>query len=195
SEERMASHIAPVAIRRDFDASRLAAPPDDATLNAADEDGAFDGNRAFINLRGMDWADVAETLKMDRGLLARLEAAVDLDDEQEAITEELVAEYGVGALWSLDPGVASATIALSALGATPVASCNGGVLGGQHKEAYPLVAFYLPITAAAGVNALAEAAGIGLLIDDHGRGQIYAQSCQGLVKFAELALAGRQLTS
>lgn len=142
----------------------------------------------------MDWADVAETLEMERGVLARLEAAIDLDDEQEAITEELVAEYGVEALWSLDPGVASATIALSALGATPVASCNGGVLGGQHKEAYPLVAFYLPTTAAAGVNALAEAADIGLLIDDHGRGQIYAQSYRGLVKFAELALAGRQVT-
>lgn len=191
----MAGHITPVDIRRDFDASQLASPPDEATLDAADEDGAFDGNRAFMDLRGMDWTDVEETLEIERGVLARLEAADDLDDEEEAVTEELVSEYGVEALWSLDPGVASATIALSALGATPVASCNGGVLGGQHKEAYPLVAFYLPAMAAAGVSALAEAAGIGLLIDDHGRGQIYAQSYHGFVKFAELALAGRQVTS
>lgn len=188
----MASHIAPVAIQRDFDPSRLASPPDNATLDAADEDGAFDGNRAFMDLRGMDWNDVAEILEIEGRVLARLEAAIDLDDEEEAITEELVAEYGAEALWSLDPGVASATIALSALGATPVASCNGGVLGGQHKEAYPLVAFYLPASTASVVNALAEAAGIGLLIDDHGRGQLYAQSYKGLLRFAELALVERR---
>lgn len=164
------------------------------TLEAADEDGAFDGNRAFMDLRGMDWNDVAETLEIERGVLARLEAAIDLDAEEEAISEELVAEYGVEALWSLDPGVASATIALSALGATPVASCNGGVLGGHHKEPYPLVAFYLPPTAAADVNALAQSAGIGLLVDDHGRGQLYAQSYSGLLRFAELALTERQKT-
>jgi hypothetical protein len=169
-------------------AEALASPPDDETLDEADEDGSFDGNRAYMDLRAMSWTDVAETLAVERPLLGRLEAAPDLDDEEEAIVEELVTEYGAEGLWSLDPGVASATIALSALGAMPIASCNGGVLGGHHKEAYPLVAFYLPTEFAAQVETLAEAADCGLVIDVHGRAQIYGQSYRELIRFAEHAL-------
>lgn len=185
----MASRIVQVPIRRDFDVGKLAALPDEAALDAADEEGAFDGNRAFTDLRGMTWADLAETLETERAVLARLEAAIDLDAEYEAICDELLAEFGAAQLWSLDPGVASATIALSALGAIPVASCNGGVLGGDHKEEYPLVVFYLSPTAALDVIALVDVACIGLLIDDDGRAQVYSQSYHGLFRFAELALA------
>jgi hypothetical protein len=45
-------------------------------------------------------------------------------------------------LWGLDIGVASATIALSALGAIP-GSCNAGGFGGHHQAAYPYVSFFL----------------------------------------------------
>ncbi len=123
--------------------------------------------------------------------MERLEAASDLDDEEAAVVEELYSEYGVEALWNLDPGVASATAALSALGAIPIASCNGGVLGGSHKEAYPLVAFYLPAELGIALQTLAESAGTGLLVDEHGLAQIYGQSYRELVKFAEVALEQR----
>jgi hypothetical protein len=46
-------------------------------------------------------------------------------------------------LWGLDIGVASATIALSALGAIPVGSCNAGGFGGHHQGAFPYVSFFL----------------------------------------------------
>jgi len=185
----MASRIVEVPIRREFDVGKLASLPDEATLDAADEDGAFDGNRAFTDLRGMTWADLAETLEIERAVLARLEAAIDLAAEYEAVSDELLLEYGAEGLWGLDPGVASAVIALSALGAIPVASCNGGVLGGDHQEEYPLAAFYLSPTAARHVVHLVDVASIGLLIDNDGRVQVYDQSYRGLVRFAELALA------
>ncbi|MBP6878281.1 hypothetical protein [Phenylobacterium sp.] len=184
----MASRAISITIKRELSLDDLAAPPDAAEIEAAHEDRYLDGNQAFVDLGGMSWANLSETLEIERRILDRLERAPDLDEEEEAVIEELDAEFGADALWGLDPGVASATIALSALGATPVASCNGGVLGGQHKEAYPLVAFYMPTGIAARVHELATAAQAGLIVDDSGRAQIYGGSYRELLRFAELTL-------
>lgn len=84
-------------------------------------------------------------------------------------------------------GVAAATIAISAYGATPVSSCNAGAFGGQHQARYPYVAFFLPKELASEIMLCAEASDVGLLCDENGIAQIYGQGEMDLVRFAETA--------
>ncbi|HXZ18009.1 MAG TPA: hypothetical protein VEH77_18950, partial [Roseiarcus sp.] len=91
------------------------------------------------------------------------------------------------ALWGLDVGVAAATIALSAYGATPVSSCNAGAFGGQHQAKHPYVAFYLPKALAAEIMHCAEESNVGLLCDEDGVAQIYGREEMDLHRFAETA--------
>jgi hypothetical protein len=47
----------------------------------------------------------------------------------------------------------------------------------------------LPAAVVAGVLALADAAGVGLIVDADGLAQLYSDRDLGLARFAELALA------
>jgi hypothetical protein len=89
--------------------------------------------------------------------------------------------------FSLDVGVAAATIALSAYGATPVSSCNAGAFGGQHKARYPYVAFFLPSELAPEIILCAEASDVGLISDESGIVRIYGREEMDLVRFAGTA--------
>jgi hypothetical protein len=109
-----------------------------------EEDG-LEGNQQYRDLRGMSWAQVEAALRQEAAFFNRLAAAADLDEEAELIEEEReAADFPEDDLWGLDVGVISATLALSALGATPVSSCNAGGFGGHHVAAFPHVAFFLP---------------------------------------------------
>jgi hypothetical protein len=44
----------------------------------------------------------------------------------------------------LDVGVASSVVALVALGAAPIISCNGGTFTDPHFHPHPLIAFFAP---------------------------------------------------
>ena len=154
----------------------------------AAEDGDLDGNKAYEDLRGMSWEDAAETLQQDRMVVTRLSMAVDLDEAYEDFETERLSEWGADALWGLDPGVAAATVALSALGAAPVSSCNGGALGGGHLEKYPLVTFYVGTASPQDLLACAEAAHAGLLVDGAGRIQLFGKTCEELLAFAGAAI-------
>ncbi len=91
--------------------------------------------------------------------------------------------------------MAAATIALSALGATPVGSCNAGGFGGHHQARYPYVAFYVEPGPAALILALAQAAEVGLRGDDSGLAQIYGAGDLDLLRFAEAALNSQAPTA
>lgn len=153
-----------------------------------EEDG-LEGNQQYRDLRGMTWAQVAAALLQEAELFNRLAAAADLDEEAELIDEEREeADFPDDDLWGLDVGVISATLALSALGATPVSSCNAGGFGGHHVAAFPHVAFFLPRSAAAEVLAIAEAADVGLDVVEGGIARLYGRTDFDLNRFAQFAL-------
>ncbi len=169
-------------------AGRSFAVLDSEEVERAAEDGDLDGNKAYDDLRGMTWNDVLETLEHERAVVAVLTEASDRDEAYESFEAARLSEWGGDALWGLDPGVAAATIALSAMGAIPISSCNGGVLGGDHQEAYPLVAFYVASASPRLMLACAEAAKAGLVLDRYGRVQLFGQTCGPLLAFASAAI-------
>ena len=178
-----------VTIRRHVDVGYLTVV-DNATLDVADEAGYLAGNAMFQDLSAFTWADAAQAVAREGALIARLQAADDLDAEADEIDEERFdALDDAEALWNLDVGVAGAVLALSALGCAPVGSCNAGGFGGQHQAQHPYVAFFLPAASAAEVLELAAAAGAGLIVDADGLAQLYADRDLGLSRFAELAVA------
>lgn len=175
------------AIIRDL-ASRPFAVLDPEEAERGAKDGDLDGNKAYDDLRGMTWDDVLKTLERERAVVAVLMAAPDPDEAYEAFEVDRLSEWDADALWGLDPGVAAATIALSAMGAIPVSSCNGGALGGEHLEAYPLVAFYVASASPDTLIACADAAQAGLALDAHGCAQLFGHTCAPLLAFASAAI-------
>jgi hypothetical protein len=153
-----------------------------------EEDG-LEGNQQYRDLRGMTWTQVDEALLQEAEFFDRLAAAPDLDEEARLIDEEReAADFPEDDLWGLDVGVISAALALSALGATPVSSCNAGGFGGFHVAAFPHVAFFLPRSAAAEVLAIAEAADVGLDMVEGGIVRLYGKTDFDLHRFAQVAL-------
>ena len=188
-------HVYPVAIGQVLDVDRLATLSD-GDADEADETGYLAGNQMYQDLRGYGWGDVAAAVEIERRLIARLQAADDLDGEAQRIDDERLDCFEPSdGLWELDIGVAAATIALSALGATPVGSCNGGGFGGHHQARYPYVAFYADAGAAEVVFALAQASDVGLRGDESGLAQIYAAGDLDLLRFAEIALSSQGSTA
>lgn len=177
----------PVMILRQLKVADLAVVSPEE-LEQAEEEGALAGNRSYYDLRGCGWDLVRTTLDIEIKVIDRLKTADDVEAEASAFEEERVTAFDdEPALWGLDVGVAAATIAISAYGATPVSSCNAGAFGGQHQASYPYVAFFLPKDLAPEIMLCAVAADVGLLCDENGVGQIYGQGGMDLVHFAETA--------
>lgn len=176
--------IFPVPVRRAVDAARVAPVP---PLDEAQDESGFEWNRDYHDLRGLDWQDVAHALAEEKALIARLEAAEDLEEESESIDEERL-EAVPDPLWGLDVGVATAVLALSAMGCVPFASCSAGAFGGRHSASHPVIAFYLRSDLVEPLLALAAEAEAGLVVDEYGRARLYAGDAARLVAFAEGAL-------
>jgi hypothetical protein len=177
----------PKEIRRELKIGDLA----DASmeeLEQAEEDGSLAGNRSYHDLRGFSWEEVRAALDAEISVINRLKAAEDLEAEISALEDLQATSFEEEpALWGLDVGVAAATIALSAYGATPVSSCNAGAFGGEHQARYPYAAFFLPKELAPEIVLCAEASDVGLVCDENGVAQIYGQGEMDLVRFAETA--------
>ena len=188
-------HVYPVAIGQALDIARLATLSD-VEADEADESGYLEGNQMYQDLRGYGWDDVAAAVEIEHRFIARLQQADDLDAEARRIDDDRLDSFEPSdGLWNLDIGVAAATIALSALGATPVGSCNAGGFGGHHQARYPYVAFYVDAGAAELILALARTADIGVRGDDSGLAQIYGAGDLDLLRFAETALKSQGSTA
>jgi hypothetical protein len=132
------------------------------------------------------WDDVADAISIEKGVLSRLAKAADVLSELRAFDDERCQEDDPPlALWGLDVGVAAATIALSAFGATPIGSCNGGAFGDLHQGKHPYVAFYLPGELVGRLQAIAVNAQIGLVGGEDGIARIFARRIDDMMKFAE----------
>ncbi|HTO79333.1 MAG TPA: hypothetical protein VMJ31_06110 [Methylocystis sp.] len=157
-------------------------------LERAEEEGWLAGNRSYLDMRGFSWNEVRTALDTEIDVINRLKAAKDPEAELAAFEELQATSFeDEPALWGLDVGVASATVAVSAFGATPVSSCSAGAFGGQHQASYPHVAFFLPKELATPVIRCAEESNVGLLCAENGIAQIYGQGEMDLVRFAETA--------
>jgi hypothetical protein len=184
---RWRSHLYPAEIGQNLDAARLSELSETAAVEA-DESGYLAGNQMYQDLRGYDWLDVARTLEVERRLIAQLQGSADLAAEAARIDDERLDCFEPSeGLWGLDIGVASATIALSALGAIPVGSCNAGGFGGHHQGAYPYVSFFLGGALPEFVVSISRAAGVGLRSDADGLAQIFGAGDFDLLRFAETA--------
>jgi hypothetical protein len=174
----------PGEIIRNFQAGTLTLLSE-TEADRGEEDGLA-GNQHYQDLRGVSWDEVARTVEREAELIRRFEDAEDLNREAELFDEER--DLLDDDLWGLDIGVAGATVALSALGAVPVSSCNAGGFGGRHVARFPYVAFYLPQHLADSVLSIATAADVGLDIVEDGIGRVFGRTDYDLHRFAALAL-------
>lgn len=160
-----------------------------AQADAGEVDG-LQGNQQYRDIRYVSWTFVAEALERESALFERFARADDLDQEDLAYRDELDdALFPDDDLWGLDIGVIGAVLALSALGALTVSSCNAGGFGGRHVEAYPLVVMYLPRRCARETLAIAEIAEVGLDMLEGGLVRLYGRTDFDLHRFARIALA------
>lgn len=164
----------------------------DAEADAAGDDGYLRGNSRYEDHRGWTVRDVAAALAVETRVVESLANAADCGDAEAAFEAERDPEAdGPDGLWGLDVGVASAVIALSALGATPFISCNAGFFGGAHPASRPYVAFYLANADPTLLKKVAEEADVGLETED-GVLRLYARSVFDLLEFARRVLEAKQ---
>jgi hypothetical protein len=181
----MKTKLFDVEIRQEVDPERLAEVPHEE-LDQADKTGGILYNHMYEDLRFVTWDDVADAIRIEKGVLSRLAEAAAVLSELRAFDDERSQEYDQSlALWGLDVGVAAATIALSAFGATPIGSCNGGAFGDFHQGKHPYVAFYLPRELAGILQNIAIGAQIGLVGDYDGIVRIFSRRIDDMMKFAE----------
>lgn len=146
-------------------------------------DEGLEGNHEYSDLRGLSVNDLQAVLLEEERWLADISQA-----ESPGVVEERLVEMRGAAfepaeeLWGLDLGVASAVVALSCLGACPVASCNGGSFGSSHQASYAYVSFFLYEASLEQVLALASQAQCGLIALE-GLGHLYGP-IETLMSFA-----------
>jgi len=154
------------------------------------EDVGLQGNQQYRDMRGVTWDEVADALDREAALFERFAASEDVDEEADHYADEreeaLLPEED---LWGLDVGVIGATLALSALGATTVSSCNAGGFGGFHVAQFPHVVFFLPQALAAEVLVIAAAADVELAMTTGGLVCLSGRTDLDLHRFGKAALA------
>ncbi len=168
-----------VEIERQVDLGALEWPARDSLVSESES-----YHRAYQDMRRFSWKDAQEVLKIEEAILQRLGDAVDHEDINDRISDEEWED-----LYSLDLGVASTVLALSAARCIPITSCNGGP---GHLEGHPLTAFYCrPGRVPDLLEATAEA-GCGLTNTWGGMLMVYANSVRDMVSFARALIARRR---
>jgi hypothetical protein len=138
-------------------------------------------NRAYMDLRRATWAGARLAFERENELIDRLERSDDPEQEYSKI-EELT--YEDDNLYSLDIGMASTVLGLSAAGCIPLSSCNAGAFGGQHAARHPVVAFYARPAIAQAILTCAEQTQVGLETDRQGFLIVYSDDIRALRRFA-----------
>lgn len=151
--------VVDVAIRRTVDLSKLSILDE---ARAGSEDGIA-LNLSYADMRGWSLEDARLMVHQEHDLLDQLAEVHWTTDEASAMIDDYMSD-GSELSW-FDPGVGGAVFALSAAGATPISSCNGGTIGGdRHSSDTPhiLVAAGPKMHAAAIAKAL-DMADVGII--------------------------------
>ncbi len=179
---------ADVVIRREVDSAQLFPL---TQQQAASENGLM-LNHDYMDVRGCTITDARDALAEEAELLGELEASGWSDDKADELMDEA---YETSAfIFSFDIGMAGAVFALSAAGAAPISSCNGGVIDGErHASDVPHVLFSATPDALPAIERAAVAADAGLINND-GHVELFADWLPKLHSFAEhllIELEGR----
>jgi len=126
------------------------------TSEIADESG-LGGNRHYMDINWADPEEIVESINFENRFLELVAEGVHYED----VIENFVEDDGV--FFGLDPGVAAAALTFCAVGAITYSSCNGGLLGGSHRESHPLIALYAPSDSVlTQISQLCSQSGLGL---------------------------------
>lgn len=101
-------------------------------------------NHDYIDQRGLPWNGFGGFLnayKLERKIITRVGKQSRNAFQFDNLLDQVVDEEAVDDLWGFDPGVASATLAISAFGGAPVSSCRHHPR--RSGEAQPYVAFWV----------------------------------------------------
>jgi len=171
----------------EVDVARLGWPSEE---ELDQEEPYFAGNRRYQDFRGFDWGEAISAVRADRRLVGAVTSGVIAED---ALQEELESFEFDQPPWGLDIGVAGAVAALSALGAIPVASCNGGRLGIRHSYGHPLVAFFALPSMVETLTQCATTSGVGLINSPQNDGTliVFSPQLDGLAAFAKRLIRAR----
>lgn len=103
---------------------------DPAAIGPFENADATDGillNYDYVDMRGFSISEAQEVVAEKAGLLREI-GAIGADDERVEALKDRLCE-AASQLSGFDVGTAGAIFALSAAGAAPISSCNGGLLG------------------------------------------------------------------
>lgn len=143
-------------------------------------------NHDYVDMRGYSIADAQEIVAEEAQLLDDIEAIGADDDRLNELLERLYED--ASELSGFDVGTAGAIFALSAAGAAPISSCNGGLLGDtSHSSQVPHILFSVVLDRLKPILAAAEAADVGLL-NNSGHVEVFANRIPGLHTFAKQLL-------
>jgi hypothetical protein len=177
-------HCFDVVVERELNGVAFAWPSDAELANLS-------ASPYHQDLRAIDRAQAQSALIHERELVVRFQAATTFEEAEAEVVEmreSLIPEsdhWGEDILFGLDLGVASAVLAISAVGCIPVASCNGGAFGGTHAAVCPIVAFFMKPGHQSLLLACATRAGVGLRVCEDGQVQVYASSVLAILDFAD----------
>lgn len=140
-------------------------------------------NQFYMDLRGAKMEDVAETIAFERQFLREI-ADLAYDSSE---MEDWLAETALAMSLPVDMGLGSAVEVLSAVGAVPISSCNGGAFTSGHASDVAHVLFSCGPALVPDILAAAEATGCGL-INNGLHAELYAAKVEDLIAFAEALL-------
>jgi hypothetical protein len=174
---------ADVEVRRSVDPAHLTPLTDE---QAASRNGMM-LNHDYVDVRGCSLADARHALAEEAEMLDQLEAADWTGDVADRLMDEAYEESEF--LFGFDTGVAGAIYALSAAGATPITSCNGGVIEGfPHSCDVPTILFSATREVLPPILRAATAADVGL-INNYGHVELFTDWLPKLHAFAKCLLA------
>jgi hypothetical protein len=181
---------ADVELERSVDYRRLRAPSRDDL-----EGGGFATRQyAGVLVIGANWELASEWLVRERDTLAGIAAqAADEHEFDELANEEVVdlMDPDEGPVAAPDLGMFAACLALCAAGCATAASCRGHP-GAHAWSKYPVILVTADRRRGRVLEELARKAGCGLASTDDGRLNLWAQSLEEVLRFAELLIEHRE---
>ena len=166
----------------DVDIVREIDPKAIRTFENADAEDGILLNHSYIDMRGYSIADAEHVVAEEYELLSAI-AAVEGDIER---VDELIEQLYEDAseLSGFDVGTAGTIFALSAAGAAPISSCNGGLLGEPgHSSQVPHILFSVELSHLELILSAADEAKVGV-INNSGHVEVFAATIPALNAFA-----------
>ena len=143
-------------------------------------------NLEYADYRGIPVDEAIEGVEEEAQLLFDLAGAGWDTDKAQTIVDENIGAMGLTS--PLDAGVAGLVLAISALGGTPITSCNGGTVGvSSHRSDVPHILFTAPPNVMDRIIPAAIACEVGLVFNE-GYAEAFADYLPNLHRLARSLL-------